>query len=91
MFDEKYEDKYGNHPEPREKIPVVIQLSIIVEMVSYTDNRKAAIVVWGNKILGHPHHGDTDQEVIEAARRWIYQNFTVPDTYTVYTRSYMGL
>ena len=84
MFDEPYISKFGYEIEPERKIPVLIDLSIVVDRVEYTESRMEAVVTLGSKGLS-THYGDGREEVIEAATTWIYKNFRIPDSYTFYT------
>lgn len=91
MFtDEPYIDRFGYEVAPTKTVDVIIKMSIMVTHIygSPDKDRRVAIVAMGNKVLSE-HFADSGKEAMEAAVKWIDDNFTVPDSYTVYAR--MGL
>lgn len=85
IFDEPYIHKYGYEIVPKEKISVLIDLSIIVHRLEYTEDRVTGVVAMGNRAIS-THYGDSEKEVMEAMYKWVHRNFRVPDSVTFYYR-----
>jgi acid phosphatase class B len=85
MFDEQYVSGHGYTIDPEVKIPVLIDIAIIIERMQYAEGRVQATVAMGNTDIS-VHYGDTKDDVVAAAIRWVRKNFRVPDSVTFNTK-----